>query len=464
VRRRTLLPLLIAATALATPATAAAHGLVQRSNLPIPEWLFGWAAAIVLVISFVALASLWPKPRMEERPPWRPLPGGAALGSRPVEVLCGAIGVALLVVVVLAGYVGSGVALDNFAPTFILITFWVGLVFLSAIFGDLFRAFSPWRALGRLLPSEGLRPYPEKLGRWPAAAGLLVFTWIELASGWGEDPALLVTAALGYAVLTLIAQVVFGVETWTRYGETFAVYFNLFSRISPVETRERVVGVRPPLSGLPSLDPVPGTVALVSVMIGTVTFDGLSQGRLWKDLAVELTDGVTAVGIPITDAPKVVATIGLLLGVALVALFYVAGIAGARSVGGGFSEKRLRRAFVHSLVPIAMVYVAAHYLTFLLFEGQAIRYLASDPFGQGWDVFGTASAAIDYSFLSQNGAWYAQVAFVVAGHVAALILAHDRALVLYDNPRLAVRSQYWMLAVMVGFTTLALWLLAQAGS
>ena len=462
--RRRIVPLLIAASVLAVPASASAHGLVQRSNLPIPEWLFGWAAAIVLVISFVALAALWPKPRLEGEPAFKPIPGGALLGSRAMEIVCGAIGVALLIVVLLAGYVGSGVALDNFAPTFILITFWVGLVFASAIFGDVFKAFSPWRAIGRLLPSEGLRPYPEKLGRWPAAAGLLVFTWIELCSGWGEDPALLVTAALGYTVLTLVAQVVFGVETWTRYGETFAVYYNLFSRIAPFETRERVVGVRPPLSGLPHLDPVPGTVALISVMIGTVTFDGLSQGRLWKDLAVDLTDVVTSIGIPITEAPRIVSTIGLLLGVTLVALFYRAGVAGAHSVGGDISSARLRRAFIHSLVPIAMVYVAAHYLTFLLFEGQAIRYLASDPFGQGWDIFGTASAAIDYSLLSQNGAWYAEVAFVVLGHVAALVLAHDRALVLYDNPKLAVRSQYWMLAIMVGFTTLALWLLAQAGS
>jgi len=464
VRRRSAVPLLIAASLLALPATASAHGLVQRSNLPIPEWLFGWAAAIVLVISFVALAALWPKPRMEAGHSFKPIPGGALIGSRAVEVVCGAIGVALLVIVLLAGYVGSGVALDNFAPTFILITFWVGLVFASAIFGDVFRAFSPWRAIGRLLPSQGLRPYPEKLGRWPAALGLLIFTWIELCSGWGEDPALLVTAALGYTILTLVAQVVFGVETWTRYGETFAVYFNLFSRISPFETRDRVVGVRPPLSGLPQLDPVPGTVGLLCVMIGTVTFDGLSQGRLWKDLAVDLTDVVTSLGIPITEAPRIVSTIGLLLGVALVALFYRAGVAGAHSVGGDISSARLRRAFIHSLVPIAMVYVAAHYLTFLLFEGQAIRYLASDPFGQGWDIFGTASAAIDYSLLSQNGAWYAQVAFVVLGHVAALVLAHDRALVLYDNPKLAVRSQYWMLAIMVGFTTLALWLLAQAGT
>ena len=462
--RRSAPFLLVVVAALIAPAAASAHGLVQRSNLPIPEWLFGWAAAIVLVISFVALAALWPNPRMEGTPPWKPLPGGAVLGSRPVEIVCGAIGVALLVVVLLAGYIGSGVALDNFAPTFVLIIFWVGMVFVSVLFGDVFKAFSPWRALGRLLPSQGLRPYPEKLGRWPAAAGLLVFTWIELASGWGEDPSMLVTAALGYTVLTLVAQVVFGVETWTRYGETFAVYFGLFSRISPVETRERVVGVRPLLSGLPHLERAPGTVALVSVMIGTVTFDGLSQGRLWKNLAVELTDFVLDLGVPVTDAPKVVATIGLGGCVLLVAGFYRAGIAGAHSVGGDISAERLRRAFVHSLVPIALVYVAAHYLTFLLFEGQAISYLASDPFGQGWDVFGTDSVAIDYSLLSQNGAWYAQVAFVVLGHVAALILAHDRALVLYDNPRLAVRSQYWMLAIMVGFTTLALWLLAQAGA
>ena len=96
-RSRFTVPLLIGASLLVVPATASAHGLVQRSNLPIPEWLFGWAAAIVLVISFVSLAALWPKPRMEERPSFKPLPGGAVLGSGPVELLCGAIGVALLI-------------------------------------------------------------------------------------------------------------------------------------------------------------------------------------------------------------------------------------------------------------------------------------------------------------------------------------------------------------------------------
>ena len=447
------------AALLGAPASARAHGLVQRTNLPIPEWLFGWAAAIVLVVSFAALAVLWPAPRLQ-RPGWRPLGAfGRLLGSRAVEWACRLVGVAVFVVVVLAGYLGEDFALSNLAPTFILIVFWVGLAFASVLFGDLFRVFSPWRAV----PFPGLRPYPERWGRYPAAIALLAFTWVELVSGWGEDPALLVTVALLYTAYTLAMQAVFGTETWSQRGEGFAVYFNLFSRMSVWERRGREIGLRPPLGGLPRLDAVPGTVLFVVVMIGTVTFDGLSQGSLWRDVSVDLARAIDGL-VGAETAPKVAATVGLLLAVAAVGLFYRLGIDGARSVGGDIDAPRLRREFIHTLVPIALVYVAAHYLTFLLFEGQAFLYLASDPFGQGWDLFGTASRAIDYTYLSQNAAWYLQVAFVVLGHVAALILAHDRALALYQDARLAVRSQYWMLAVMVGFTSLALWLLASAGA
>jgi hypothetical protein len=461
VTRRTRLAFVLGGAALGAvlaPHAAHAHGIVQRTNLPIPEVVFAWAAAIVLVVSFIGLAVLWPNPRLQD-PPWRPLPGGVGrvLGSRAVEVICAAIGGALFAIVIFAGYAGGGSALDNLAPTFILIDFWVGLVFLSVLFGDVFRAFSPWRAIR--LP--GIRPYPERWGRYPAAIALLGFTWIELVSGWGEDPADLTTAAVVYTVYTLAMQLVFGTETWSRNGEAFAVYFNLFSRLSPWETRDRVVGLRPPLGGLPRLDAVPGTVLFVVVMIGTVTFDGFSQGTLYDNFSVDLADAIDGI-VGLDAAPKVVATLGLLLGVAVVGGFYRLGIDGARSVGGDLGAAQLRRTFIHTLVPIAMVYVAAHYLTFLLFEGQATFYLASDPLGEGWDLFGTADRAIDYTYLSQNATWYLQVAFVVVGHVAALTLAHDRAIAIYRDPKLAVRSQYWMLAVMIGFTSLALWLLAQS--
>jgi hypothetical protein len=450
------------AVALLVPGVAEAHGLVQRQQLPIPQWLFAWAAAAVLVISFFALAVLWPQPRLE-RDNWRPLRFGRAIASLPVQIVCGAIGVFLLAVTILAGYLGPETALDNWAPTFLMITFWVGLVFASILFGGVYRAFSPFRAIGRLLPSLN-RPYPEKLGRWPAAAFLWFFTWIELVSGWSETPSTLVTAALGYTVVTLAAQCYWGVETWSRRGEAFAVYFDMFARMSVWEVRDGVLGVRRPLGGLPRLDRVPGTVPFVTVMIGTVTFDGLSQGQLWKDVSADVVDALDAIGIGALDASKIASTIGLALGVALVAGFYRLGIEGARSDGGGLSFERLEFGFVHSLIPIAAVYVAAHYLTFLVFEGQGIIYLASDPFGRDWDLFGTVNSGIDYGIFPQENTWYVQVAVVVVGHVAALMLAHDRALVLYGQAKLAVRSQYWMLGVMVGFTSLALWLLAQAGS
>jgi hypothetical protein len=452
------------------PLTLAHGGPIQRTPLPIDEVLFAWGAAAVLVVSFAALALLWPKPKLEKTS-WRPLPLGlgALLGSRAVDVACGAIGVALLVIVVVAGFVGPDAPLDNLASTFVMITFWVGFVLLSILFGDVFRAFNPWRAIGRATGAlvgrraPARRPYPEQLGRWPAVVGLVLFTWIELVGEWGGKPSLLVTAVVGYTVVTLAAQSVYGVETWTRRGEAFSVYYNLLSRISPFETRDGVVGVRPPLAGLPRLDPAPGTVAFVAAMIGTVTFDGLSQGDVWGSIEPWLQDVFTAIGFGQITALDLANTIGLVGCVALVAGFYALGMEGARSVGGDLLAARLRKLFVHTLVPIAAVYAMAHYASYLFEEGSAIRYLASDPFGQGWDLLGSADAAINFALLGDHFTWYLQVGLVVLGHVAALTLAHDRALATYGQAAQAVRSQYWMLSIMVGFTMLALWLLYQAG-
>ncbi len=174
--------------------------------------------------------------------------------------------------------------------------------------------------------------------------------------------------------------------------------------MSIFETRNGVLGLRRPLGGLPKLDVVPGTVAFVAVMIGTVTFDGLSQGQLWKDLSANVVDALDGLGIGALTASKIAVDDRAVPRRALVAGFYRLGIEGARSVGGGLVVRRkLECGFVHSLVPIAAVYVAAHYLTFLVFEGQAITYLACDPFGQGWNLFGTVDSGIDYTRLPAGG-------------------------------------------------------------
>jgi hypothetical protein len=473
-RRAAAAALALLAPAVA-PDAASAHGLVVSSDLPIPEWLFGWAAALVLVVSFVALAILWPEPKLEGYR-WRPLPGriGRVLASRPLEIVQGAVGVFLLGLVVYSGLEGTQSIPANFAPTFVYVVFWVGLVPVSILLGDVFRAFNPWRAVGRAvgwtaktaartdLPAP--LSYPDRLGRWPATAGLLAFAALELVVTDGSKPETVAIAALIYSALTFVGMALYGVETWIERGEAFSVYFNLFARLSPFERREGEVGLRKPLSGLTTLEPLAGTVPFVAVMIGNVTFDGGSETYLWTDVAPHVADFFESLGLSQRDALEAAFAVGLVAAIALVYAFYRLGVAGARTVGGGFSATRLANAFAHSLVPIALAYVAAHYLTLLLFQGQAIFFLASDPLGDGSDLFGTADRSIDYSVIGATATWYWQVGFVVAGPVATLTLAHDRALALYDQAKLAVRSQYWMLAVMVGFTLLAIWLLSQANA
>ena len=454
---------------------AHAGGLLGRADLPIPEWLFGWAAAIVLIASFVALAVLWPEPRLEgDR--WRPLPGGAGklIASRPVEIVCGALGVAMLGVVIYTGFRGTQSPAANFAPTFVFVNWWVGLVPLSVLFGDVFRAFNPWRAIGRALGWTAQRVvrgglpaplrYPERLGHWPAATGVFLFVALELVKSEGDKPETIAIATLIYSAATFIAMALYGVEAWCERGEAYSVYFNLFSRISVWETRNRELGLRPFLSGLAHLKAVAGTPMLLAVMIGSVSFDGAGEAPIWTGIAPDISRFFQDRGLSPEPAFELTFLVGLTAAIAIVYGFYRLGILGARSVGGGFSADRLAKAFAHSLVPIAFAYVMAHYFTYLLFRGQSIIFLASDPLGDGSDLFGTAGNQIDYGLIGSTATWYWQVAFVVTGHAAGLTLAHDRALALYDDAKLAVRSQYWMLAVMIGFTSLALWLLSQANT
>jgi hypothetical protein len=462
----------VAAGALAAPEPAAAHGLVGRADLPIPEWLFGWGAAVVLIVSFAALAVLWQEPKLEGRDVFRPLPEGIsfALVNTATEVFAGLVGVGLLVLTVYAGLAGTQSPQANFAPTFIYVIFWVGLVPASILFGDVFRAFNPWRAIARgagWLAGRVAGPmptpfrYPGWLGHWPVIAGLLGFTWMELASTNGDDPSTLAVATLVYTGITLVAIACFGTEAWISRGEAFSVYFNLFSRISPVEVREGRLGLRPPLSALTRLQPVPGIVALLIVMIGTVAFDGASEGRPWTDIAPDIQDFFTSIGFSLGTALELTFTVGMLIGLAIVGTIYLLGIVGVRTVDRQ-PLTALARTYVHTLVPIAAVYVIAHYFSLLVYNGQAIAYLASDPLGEGSDLFGTADATIDYGVVGATAVWYVQVGVLVAGHVCGLVLAHDRALAIYQKARAATTSQYWMLAVMVAFTTGGLFLLSQA--
>ena len=456
---------LVASALLAPPALA--HGLVGRTDLPIPRWLFGWGAAMVLIVSFVALAVLWQKPELQEGHRRRLVRVPAAL-----DVVCGVLGIGMFAAVVYSGLAGTQTATANLAPTVIYVVVWVGLVIVSLFCGDVFALFNPWRATargvawiaGRVAPERLPAPleYPARVGRWPAAVGVVAFVWVELIYPNRDDPSILALLALAYAAVMLLGMSFYGIDRWTSRADAFAVYFNLFARLSPWERRDGVLYLRRPLSGVTQLEPAAGTVALVVAMIGTTTFDGFTQGPIWRDLLPDLERPLLDLGMSLTGALQVAATIGLLVVVGLVALLYRAGVAGMHSVSASHGARDLAQSFAHTLVPIAAAYAIAHYFSLLAYQGQATAFLVSDPLGDGSNLFGTASATIDYNVIRATGVWYVQVGALVIGHVAALILAHDRALVVWRKAREATRSQYWMLLVMVGFTSLGLWLLSAA--
>ena len=468
-RRAAIAGAVISAGGLVMPAAASAHGIVGKTDLPIPRWLFAWAATVVLIASFIGLATLWPAPRLQQV-------RGRVLTALPrlLRPLFSIIGIALFALVLYAGFAGEQeLPTANITPTFIFVLFWVGLPFASLL-GDVFRAFNPWLGIGlavrwvarRTLGADRLprsRAYPSWLGRWPTVAGILGFAWLELVYVDKDRPSALAILSLGYAAVQWAGMATFGIDTWEARGDSFSVYLNLFARVSPLRWRRDRLESRPWLSGLPVLAPAAGTVALLATMIGSTSFDGLEQGGLWiNTLFPELEGLFSGLGLGATPSAELASTVGLLGMIGLIGGVYRLGIRGMHSIDPRTPSGVLAGRFAHTLVPIALAYVAAHYWSLLVYQTQAAVYLASDPLGNGSNIFGTAHVQINYSVLSPNSIWYFQVAALLIGHVAGLALAHDRALALYPNPRDAVRSQYWMLVVMVFFTSLGLWLLSAA--
>ncbi len=422
-----------------------AHGLGGRLDLPVPEWLFVYGAAAVVLISFVALGVLWKQPRLQEESGGRLLPPGMQrlLTSPAAEAAVRTVSVVIFGVVFAAANAGRDHAFFNISPWVVYVIFWVGLAFVHAFLGNWWAALSPWDSIARFLAigEKPRRAYPLAWGVWPAALLLLGFLFLELVVPDRSSPRVVGMAIAAYTAITLGGMALYGRETWNRHGEAFAVYFGLLSRIAPFARREdgRVV-MRPFLAGLPSLRPQPGLVAIAMIAIGSTTFDGFTGTRLWLDW----TGGLGPVAFVAAHATGLLATI--VAASCIYALSMLAASAAARIPWHPLSVR-----FLHSLIPIAFAYVAAHYFSLLLLEGQTTIALASDPFGLGWNLFGTVDLEVNFALLSPIAIWYVQVGAIVLGHVAAVVLAHDRALAIFPM-RVAVRTQYALLGVMVLFT------------
>lgn len=444
---------------------AFAHGVQGRAETPIPISAFFWVAAVVLLVSFVVLGIGWSRPRLT-RVPWRPAPEGLSrVVLSPVTLwIARALVLSAFLLILAAAAFGSTRLNENIAPLTIFVVWWTGVVPLSVLFGNVWQSANPWVTIARLarLPDTTRHEPPRGMGWWPAAVFLVAWAWIELVYPTAARPRLIAALVVAYTLVTLGGMARFGVARWLERGEAFSVYTRVLATLSPIEVRDGRLGFRPPLVGVTRLTPGPAVVAFIGVLIGTVTFDGLSGSRAWEERDVIAAERLIERGMDPFWAGIVVATIGLVVSlVVVIGAFEGCSRLAARLGGWRLTPPQAALALAHSLVPIALAYFVAHYFTLFVFQSQDLVRLISDPFGQGSDLFGTADHRIDFQLVSANAIWGVQVAAIVGGHVAALALAHDRALELRPGHRAAVRSQLPMLVLMVCLTVAGLWSLSE---
>jgi hypothetical protein len=455
----------VTAAVVGVPAAVAAHGLspAYQSPLPLAVYVIGAAMTVALSFTFVLARDLRATPATDTR---------VVAVPRVLRVLLRVLGLAGWAWIMAQGLAG-GSSDAAVAGLFLWVYGWVGIAIVSALLAPVWEWVDPFATLYDLLAwvarRLGIRGWsagelPDGLRLWPAVAGLAFFIWLELVAVAGN--ATLTVVLAGYTALTLLLMAQFGRDLWRAQGETFTVWFRTLNRLAPLGVEpaagdavdDRVVRRRPFASGLLEATWSTPLIVLVALGTGSIIFDAVSQTVAFADLF---------------GAPGLAAQTLLL--VAFLSLITFAALAVARSVSPG--------AIGAGLLPIAVGYLVAHYLSYLLIEGQRIVIAVSDPLQTG-DLMGTAFYEPSGAWLPAGMLWTIQLASVVGGHMLGAWAGHVTAA--RDMERLAKgkelrdlrhrripgaqpaparnirRREVPLALVMVALTTLTLWSLGQA--
>lgn len=419
-----------------------AHGVGGGSDLPIPAGLAVLGGMTALVVTFVVLVWAWQRPRYDAPANDRAAPRLIAqtVDSTTVRVGLRLLGLAGLALTVWCLVAGAEEVSSNPVFGIIYVLLWVGLVPASLLFGSFIRSINPLRALLWVLTlggrRVGSRTLPPRVGLWPAALGLLAFTWLELVSPGGLSRPTLGGWLAAYVLIVLAGALVFG-DTWIERADPFEVYSTLVGHLS-VWSRDASgqLMVLSPLRNLARVPQTAGLTAVTGVLLGSTTFDSFRDSTSWVRFAQS-----TTLPVPWVETLFLVAVCAMVAGI------FVA------------TTRTARNALAASLVPIIVGYMVAHYLTLLVETGQQTLIQLSDPLGTGADVLGIGDRQVDI-WLSLHPGFLAtvKVLAIVAGHLVGVIAAHDRSLTLLPGPR-RTRGQIPLLIAMVVYTFTGLYLL-----
>lgn len=442
--------------------TTLAHGIGGAKDLPISPELAIAGAVAALVVSFTVLAVAWRTPRYDEATTGRPAPRWIeAVVDHPAFVVgLRVVGLLVAAWAAYAAVLGRDLLTNPFFGM-VYVWWWVGLVPASLLLGPVWKAISPVRTINLAFarvsgsdPDRGVYDYPERMGYWPAAVGLFAFVWLELVYPHSTELGPVRLWCAVYVAVMLLGGALFGSRFYER-GDPFEVYSTLVSKMSVWGRRaqgeeEGRLLVRSPLANLDTVSVAPGLVAVLAVLFGSTAFDSFSDSTFW----IRYTQGSTTSSSLLDLAALLVFCVG-------VGAVFAVGSA-TTGVGAGTRRRTLPDRFAHSIVPIVVGYVVAHYLTYLVEYGQQTLIQASDPLSNGSNLLGTGDWSVNY-WLSYHPTFLAntKVVAVVLGHVLGVVAAHDRAVRLLPK-RHQLTGQLPLLVAMVAFTVGGLYLLFAA--
>ncbi|MES2884740.1 MAG: hypothetical protein V4709_08040 [Pseudomonadota bacterium] len=464
-----------ALAALALPQLVEAHSFGRSYNLPVPLWLYAWAAMAALLLSFVLIGWFLTSQHSHGPANDHALPLRTTQVAKRLLPLLRLVSVMLLLLCIVTGLLGHGDSYRNFNMTWFWIMFVLGFAYLTVLVGDLYAHINPWATLaaliGRVSPrfTQGCVRYPAWLAYWPALALYAGFIWIELFGR--TSPHSLSLWLLVYTAINLAGVWLFGALAWFRHGEFFAVFLRLLALIAPLRVKRGALHWRMPFAGLLHERAGHGSLLVfVLFMLSSTAFDGLHATVPWFQVfwSEPLASLRALAGTHPTEAYLKLRSIhlcfeslSLLLSPLLYLAAYLACLALAKVLlRSPIPLRELALRFALSLLPIAFVYHFTHYFTLLLTQGPAALPLLSDPLGRGWDLFGTARWGRPL-LPDMAWVWHTQVGLILFGHVASVALAHIEALHLFGRRREALISQLPMLLLMMAFTVAGLWILAQ---
>ena len=441
---------------------AYAHGFGSKIDLPIPGYLYWFGGGAAVIASF-AIISLFVRSKAHDDS-YRTYNlrnvgiVNALYRNKSLLNVFKVISVSLLILTILTGVLGSQFPVKNFAPTFVWVVWWGGFIWLHILFGDSWNFVNPWKNIFELIKfdEKPLRQYPDKLKSWPAFGFFLIFAWIELVYPTPAHPQFLGNIIFVYSIIVLAGMRVFGKNKWLDNCEPFTVFFNFVSSFSATRvTSDGRILLRPIASGLLDARYRFDQLCFLILILSVVSFDGLISTLFWYDVI-----GIDAFGGSGRYDVIYVNTAGIIVSfLAFFSIFY-SFVAISRAITKtDITTLDLAQKFVPALLPISIVYHLAHYSAYFFLNGQLIIKLISDPFGFGWDIFGTSSyeivRTIDFILL-----WNYQVAVIVIGHILSVYIAHRISLRVFKDGKKSIMSQAPILLLMVGYTILGLWLLS----